>query len=73
MVFDQALGAKGGFEQPAQAGYKNHGDRSSAALRRPPPPPPTGALPAAAASAEAPVAAKTASPYAPGSIIDIKA
>jgi len=72
MVFDQALGAKGGFEQPAQAGYKNQGDRSSAASRRSAPP--SASAPAAAAvSAQAGGAAKKAGPYAPGSIIDIKA
>jgi len=73
MVFDQALGAKGGFEEPTQAGYKNQGGRSSAASRRSPPPPSAGAPAAAAVSAAAGGAAQKAGPYAPGSIIDIKA
>lgn len=74
MAFDQALGAKPGSGQPAQAGYKGQGDRSGAASRRRlPAPTPTSPPPAAPASAEAPVEARMADPYAPGSIVDIEA
>jgi hypothetical protein len=73
MAFDQALGAKPGTGEPAQAGTKGRGDHSGAASRRLPAPPPTSPPPAAPASAEAPVETRAADPYAPGSIVDIEA
>lgn len=73
MAFDHALGAKPGSGQPAQTGYKGRGDHSSAASRRLPAPTPTSPPPAAPASAEAPVEARSADPYALGRIVDIEA